>query len=35
MRTFQIRPYYLKKEDLRIPSLDGGDSEIGKLLENA
>ena len=35
MRTFQIRPYYLKKEDLRIPALDGGDSEIGKLLENA
>lgn len=35
MRAFQIRPYYLKKENLRIPSLDGGDSEIGKLLENA
>lgn len=35
MRTFQLRPYYLKQERLAIPSLNGGTTEIGALLENA
>ena len=35
MKTFHLRPWYLKQETLHLPSLDGGNSEAGKLLENA
>ncbi len=35
MRTFQLRPHYLKKEILHLPVLNGGDTEVGNLLENA